>query len=97
MREISHVAIDAGADLVEGRGPRYSLAIEAYHGKAIFHGLGRFSFRTCHCSRRYRDWIGTMARAAVSNRSISGVSFQFVRHNGANETVPPGNAAYFEL
>jgi poly-gamma-glutamate synthesis protein (capsule biosynthesis protein) len=88
MREIGRAAIDAGADMVIGHGPHYSLAVEAYCGKAIFYGLGSFSFHTGHGGRKHGDWIGMMARATITNRAISGVSFQFVRHNDANETVP---------
>jgi poly-gamma-glutamate capsule biosynthesis protein CapA/YwtB (metallophosphatase superfamily) len=88
MREIGHAAIDAGADLVVGHGPHYSLAVEAYCGKAIFYGLGSFSFHTGHGGRKHGDWIGMMVRASVTRGAISGVSFQFVRHNDANETVP---------
>lgn len=93
MREIGHAAIDAGADLVIGHGPHYSLAVEAYHGKAIFYGLGSFSFHTGHGGRKHGDWIGMMVRAAITGRTISDVSFQFVRHNDANETVPCALAA----
>jgi poly-gamma-glutamate synthesis protein (capsule biosynthesis protein) len=88
MREIGRAAIDAGADLVVGHGPHYSLAVEAYRGKAIFYGLGSFSFHTGHGGRKHGDWIGMMVRAAITGRAISGVSFQFVRHNDRNETVP---------
>jgi poly-gamma-glutamate capsule biosynthesis protein CapA/YwtB (metallophosphatase superfamily) len=87
MREIGHAAIDAGADLVIGHGPHYSLAVEAYRGKAIFYGLGSFSFHTGHGGRKHGDWIGMMARASMTGRAITGVSFQFVRHNDSNETV----------
>ena len=93
MREIGHAAIDAGADLVIGHGPHYSLAVEAYRGKAIFYGLGSFSFHTGHGGRKHGDWIGMMVRAAITGRAISGVSFQFVRHNDGNETVPCSLAA----
>jgi poly-gamma-glutamate capsule biosynthesis protein CapA/YwtB (metallophosphatase superfamily) len=93
MREIGHAAIDAGADLVIGHGPHYSLAVEAYRGKAIFYGLGSFSFHTGHGGRKHGDWIGMMVRASVSGRAITGVGFQFVRHNDANETVPCALAA----
>ena len=48
MREIGRAAIDAGADLVIGHGPHYSLPVEVYRGKAIFYGLGSFSFHTGH-------------------------------------------------
>ncbi len=93
MREIGRAAIDAGADLVVGHGPHYSLAVEAYRGKAIFYGLGSFSFHTGHGGRTHGDWIGMMVRAGIAGRTISDVSFQFVRHNDANETVPCSLAA----
>jgi poly-gamma-glutamate capsule biosynthesis protein CapA/YwtB (metallophosphatase superfamily) len=93
MREIGHAAVDAGADIVIGHGPHYSLAVEAYRGKAIFYGLGSFSFQTGHGGRKHGDWIGMMARASVTGRAITGVSFRFVRHNDENETVPCALAA----
>lgn len=88
MREIGRAAIDAGADLVVGHGPHYSLPVETYRGKAIFYGLGSFSFHTGHGGRRHGDWIGMMLRAKVTDRAIDSVSFQFVRHNDGNETIP---------
>src|SRR5207244_11164804 len=48
MTEIAHRAIDAGADLVVGHGPHYSLPIEVYKEAPIFYGLGSFSFHTGH-------------------------------------------------
>ncbi len=88
MREIARAAIDAGADIVIGHGPHYSLPIEVYRGKAIFYGLGSFSFHTGHGGRKHGDWIGMMVRAAVVHGGLGDVSFQFVRHNDRNETVP---------
>ncbi len=87
MTEIAHAAIDAGADIVIGHGPHYSLPVEAYKGKPIFYGLGSFSFHTGHGGRRHGDWIGMMARVEIAAGSVSGASFRFVRHNDANETV----------
>jgi poly-gamma-glutamate synthesis protein (capsule biosynthesis protein) len=87
MREIGRAAIDAGADIVIGHGPHYSLPIEVYRGKPIFYGLGSFSFHTGHGGRTHGDWIGMMVRASVAGRAIERVNFQFVRHNAANETV----------
>jgi hypothetical protein len=88
MREIAHAAIDAGADIVVGHGPHYSLAVEVYRGKPIFYGLGSFSFHTGHGGRRHGDWIGMMARARFDGTQQAEVSFRFVRHNERNETVP---------
>jgi poly-gamma-glutamate synthesis protein (capsule biosynthesis protein) len=87
MRDIGQAAIDAGADIVIGHGPHYALAVEAYRGKPIFYGLGSFSFRTGHGGRAHGNWIGMMVRADVDKSGLRGASFQFVRHNDANETV----------
>jgi poly-gamma-glutamate capsule biosynthesis protein CapA/YwtB (metallophosphatase superfamily) len=87
MREIGRAAIDAGADLVIGHGPHYSLPVEVYRGRAIFYGLGSFSFHTGHGGRRHGDWIGMMAIVTLAGRTVAGVSFRFVRHNVGNETV----------
>ncbi|HET7881978.1 MAG TPA: CapA family protein [Acetobacteraceae bacterium] len=83
MHEIGHAAIDAGADIVIGHGPHYSLPIEIYRGKCIFYGLGSFSFHTGHGGRRHGDWIGMMAQMTLGG----GTKFRFVRHNEHNETV----------
>jgi poly-gamma-glutamate capsule biosynthesis protein CapA/YwtB (metallophosphatase superfamily) len=88
MREISHAAIDAGADLVIGHGPHYSLPVEVYKGRAIFYGLGSFSFHTGHGGRRHGDWIGMMPTASVERNRVTRVRFRFVRHNDHNQTVP---------
>ena len=87
MTEIAHAAIDAGADVVIGHGPHYSLPVEAYKGKPIFYGLGSFSFHTGHGGRRHGDWIGMMARIEFERGAVKEASFRFVRHNEANETV----------
>src|SRR5712672_588852 len=88
MTEIAHAAIDAGADIVIGHGPHYSLPVEIYREKPIFYGLGSFSFHTGHGGRRHGDWIGMMAEVAAERGGITAVRFRFVRHNDRNETVP---------
>jgi len=87
MREIAHAAIEAGADIVIGHGPHYSVPVEVYKGKPIFYGLGSFSFHTGHGGRRHGDWIGMMARIEAGGSGITEARFRFVRHNAANETV----------
>jgi poly-gamma-glutamate capsule biosynthesis protein CapA/YwtB (metallophosphatase superfamily) len=87
MSAIAHAAIDAGADIVIGHGPHYSLPVEVYKGKPIFYGLGSFSFHTGHGGRRHGDWIGIMARIEVDGPAVTEASLRFVRHNDANETV----------
>jgi poly-gamma-glutamate capsule biosynthesis protein CapA/YwtB (metallophosphatase superfamily) len=88
MTDIGHAATDAGADIVMGHGPHYSLPVEVYKGKPIFYGLGNLSFHTGHGGRQHGDWVGMLVRAAASKQGIEGVTFQFVRHNDANETFP---------
>ncbi|MGA8382867.1 MAG: CapA family protein [Stellaceae bacterium] len=88
MTEIAHAAIDAGADLVVGHGPHYSLPVEVYRGKPIFYGLGSFSFHTGHGGAKHGDWLGMMARVSLSGGAIESAAFQFVRHDAQNRTVP---------
>src|SRR5438477_1833296 len=93
MTEIAHAAVEAGADIVIGHGPHYSLPVEIYRGKPIFYGLGSFSFHTGHGGRRHGDWIGMMARVEIRPAGVAAAAFRFVRHNAVNETVPCALAA----
>jgi poly-gamma-glutamate capsule biosynthesis protein CapA/YwtB (metallophosphatase superfamily) len=86
MREIAHAAIDAGADIVVGHGPHYSLPLESYKARPIFYGLGSFSFHTGHGGRKHGDWVGMMAHVGVNNGKLDDAAVQFVRHNDDNET-----------
>jgi poly-gamma-glutamate synthesis protein (capsule biosynthesis protein) len=88
MTEIAHRAIEAGAGLVIGHGPHFSLPVEVYKGKPIFYGLGSFSFHTGHGGRRHGNWLGMMVRATWDRERIEKVTFQFVRHDDRNRTVP---------
>ncbi len=89
MPQIAHAAIDAGADVVIGHGPHYSLPVEVYKGKPVYYGLGSFSFHTGHFGGvAVGDWVGQMARVTLDAGRVTGASFQFVRHNAKNETVP---------
>lgn len=87
MTEIGHAAIDAGADIVIGHGPHYSLPVELYREKPIFYGLGSFSFNLGHRGKMHGNWIGMMARVELEEHTVEEVSFQFVRHNDNNETL----------
>lgn len=86
MPEIAQAAIDAGADIVMGHGPHYSLPIGMHKGKAIFYGLGNLSFHTGHGGRQHGDWLGMLVRADVGRNGIEDVRFRFVRHTKDNET-----------
>jgi poly-gamma-glutamate capsule biosynthesis protein CapA/YwtB (metallophosphatase superfamily) len=100
MSEIAQAAIDAGADIVIGHGPHFSLPVESYKGKPIFYGLGSFSFHTGHGGHRHGDWLGMMVRAQCGRGGIEKVAFQFVRHDAENHTVlrsPDEEGAAFDL
>lgn len=88
MTEIAHAAVDAGADIVVGHGPHFSLPVEVYQGKPVFYGLGSFSFHTGHGGKTHGDWVGMLARIGVEGKALQSATFQFVRHNDKNETVP---------
>jgi poly-gamma-glutamate capsule biosynthesis protein CapA/YwtB (metallophosphatase superfamily) len=87
MSEIGHAAIDAGADLVIGHGPHFSLPVEIYRGKPIFYGLGSFSFHTGHGGRRHGDWLGMMTAVSWQRGRLERVGFRFVRHDDRNRSV----------
>jgi poly-gamma-glutamate capsule biosynthesis protein CapA/YwtB (metallophosphatase superfamily) len=87
MTEIAHRAIDAGAGIVIGHGPHFSLPVEIYKAKPIFYGLGSFSFHTGHRGSRHGDWLGMMLRISWHREQMERVTLQFVRHDDCNRTV----------
>jgi poly-gamma-glutamate capsule biosynthesis protein CapA/YwtB (metallophosphatase superfamily) len=87
QKEIAHVAVDAGADIVMGHGVHYPLPIEIYKGKPIFYGLGCFSFHTGHEGRIQGDWVGLMVKVTLEDKTIVKVTATPVRHNSNNETI----------
>jgi poly-gamma-glutamate capsule biosynthesis protein CapA/YwtB (metallophosphatase superfamily) len=86
MTEIAHAAIEAGADIVIGHGPHYSLPVEIWRGRPVFYGLGSFSFDTGHGGRQHGDWLGMMASIEIERRGVGEVAFRFVRHDEDNHT-----------
>jgi poly-gamma-glutamate synthesis protein (capsule biosynthesis protein) len=87
MTEIGRAAIDAGADVVVGHGPHYSLPVELYKGRPIYYGLGNLCFKTGHLGRRHENWIGMVAEVSFENGRCGSDSFCFVRHNACCETI----------
>ena len=87
MTEIGHAAIDAGADIVIGHGPHYSLPVEVYKDRPIFYGLGSFSFHTGHGGLRHGDWLGMLVRVSLDHGRVAKVTLQFVRHDDRNRTI----------
>jgi poly-gamma-glutamate synthesis protein (capsule biosynthesis protein) len=86
MTDIAHGAIDAGADIVIGHGPHYSLPVEVYKGRPIFYGLGNLSFATGHLGRKHAGWIGLLVELAVEGGAMTSCHFRFVRSNAENES-----------
>ncbi len=86
MTDIAHAAIDAGADVVMGHGPHYSLPIEVYRGKPIFYGLGNLTFATGHLGRKHAGWIGMLVELIYEKGSVTDCSFRFVRSNEKDES-----------
>src|SRR3989440_12717253 len=91
MTEIGRAAIDAGADVVMGHGPHYSLPVELYKGRPIYYGLGNLCFKTGHGGRTHADWIGMVAGGTFENGECTDDNFRFVRHKDGHETqfLPP--------
>ncbi len=86
MTDIAHAAIDAGADVVVGHGPHYSLPVELHKGKPIFYGVGNLTFSTGHGGRKHAGWIGMLVEAEVRGGKLAGCHFRFVRSNDENES-----------
>jgi poly-gamma-glutamate capsule biosynthesis protein CapA/YwtB (metallophosphatase superfamily) len=87
MTEIGRAAIGAGADVVMGHGPHYSLPIELYKGRPIYYGLGNLCFKTGHLGRKHDNWIGMVAEVSFENGKCGADNFRFVRHNVDYETI----------
>jgi poly-gamma-glutamate synthesis protein (capsule biosynthesis protein) len=87
MTQIGRAAIDAGADVVVGHGPHYSLPVELYKGRPIYYGLGNLCFKTGHLGRRHENWIGMVAEVSFENGRCGSDNFRFVRHNAYYETI----------
>jgi len=86
MTDIAHAAIDAGADIVIGHGPHYSLPVEIYKGRPVFYGLCNLTFNTGHGGRKHAGWIGMLVELSFDRGKITSCDFRLVRSNDENET-----------
>ena len=95
MTEIARAAIDAGADIVMGHGPHFSLPVEIYKGRPIFYGLGNLTFNTGHLGRKHAGWTGLLVEALWERGAVTECHFRFVRSNENNESFlcRPADAA----
>jgi poly-gamma-glutamate synthesis protein (capsule biosynthesis protein) len=57
-KQVSHAAIDAGADLILGHHSHILKGVERYRGKIIFHGLGHFIFDVATLPQEFRSPLG---------------------------------------
>ena len=89
MTEIGHAAIDAGADIVMGHGPHYSLPVEVYKGRPIYYGLGNLCFKTGHGGRKHADWIGMLVEVTFENGKSAPTTFASCATTGY-ETISAG-------
>ena len=87
MTEIGRVAIDAGADIVIGHGPHYSLPVELYEGRPIYYGLGCLCFKTGHGGRQHANWVGMVAEITLESGKGVAHAFRFVRHSESYEAL----------
>jgi capsule synthesis protein PGA_cap len=86
MTDIAHAAIDAGADIVVGHGPHYSLPVEVYNGRPVFYGLCNLTFNTGHGGRRHGGWLGMLVELTFERGKVGACNFRFVRSNENEET-----------
>jgi poly-gamma-glutamate capsule biosynthesis protein CapA/YwtB (metallophosphatase superfamily) len=87
MTDIGHAAIDAGADVVIGHGPHYSLPVELYKGRPIYYGLGNLCFKAGHGGRAHANWIGMVVDVTFENGKCAADTFRFLRHNEGYESI----------
>jgi poly-gamma-glutamate synthesis protein (capsule biosynthesis protein) len=95
MTDIAHTAIEAGADIVVGHGPHYSLPVEIYKGRPVFYGLSNLTFSTGHGGRKHAGWIGMLVELAFDHGKVAACDFRFVRSSDNNESYfsPPAAEA----
>ena len=88
MTEIAHAAIDAGADVVIGHGPHYSLA-----GRGLPRQAGVLRARQLLVPHRaWRQGAWRLARhdgakSICAGGRVAAAGFRFVRHDAHNRTV----------
>jgi poly-gamma-glutamate synthesis protein (capsule biosynthesis protein) len=82
QKQLAHVALDTGADLVFGHGTHTIQGVEIYHGKPILYALGHSNFD----QPGYEKAVdGLVARVVIQGKSIRRVSFVPVTRDGNND------------
>jgi len=76
QKELGHISIDAGADLVIGHHPHILQGIEVYRGKIIAYSLGNFA--TYIPTKKFWPFFGKesiILKCRILNKKISQISF----------------------
>ena len=82
QKQLAHVALDTGADLVFGHGTHTVQGVEIYNGKPILYAIGHSNFD----QPGYEKSVdGLVARVVVQGKSIRRVSFVPVPRDGNND------------
>ena len=87
QRQLAHLMIDAGADVVIGGHPHVTQDIEHYRGKPIIYSLGNFVFDGFTDDDNNTGWL---LRLDLDNQGVSGWQ-TFVAHIDRMGTPHPGN------
>ena len=85
QKEMAHLAVDAGADLVVGHHPHLVQPIEVYKGKTIFYSLANFVHDGPSFRGKKQDTI--LARCRIRSGKINEVCFIPGRINEQNQPV----------
>jgi len=85
QKEMAHLAVDAGADLVVGHHPHLVQPIEVYKGKSIFYSLANFVHDGPSFRGKKQDTI--LVRCRIHSGKISEVCFVPGRINEQNQPV----------
>ena len=82
QKQLAHVALDSGADLVFGHGTHTIQGVEIYNGKPILYAIGHSNFD----QPGYEKSVdGLVARVVIQGKSIRRVSFVPVTRDGNND------------
>ena len=82
QKQLAHVALDSGADLVFGHGTHTIQGVEVYNGKPILYAIGHSNFD----QPGYEKSVdGLVARVVIRGKSILRVSFVPVTRDANND------------
>jgi poly-gamma-glutamate capsule biosynthesis protein CapA/YwtB (metallophosphatase superfamily) len=82
QKQLAHVALDTGADLVFGHGTHTIQGVEVYNGKPVLYAIGHSNFD----QPGYEKSVdGLVARVVIQNKSIRRVSFVPVTRDANND------------